>query len=185
MRTFVNLIVLATLIALIAGGVVRHREVAHRQAAVEAVRADVRRFQQVLHLKTVTGETPVNGRGWPTEIDPAWFGKNPPRNDLLSSNRPWLEIAPPIQASRTNPMVRVANNETIASFWYNPANGSIRARIPVTISDKKATELYNRINHESLRSIFDGIDEADAPQPADAAVTPKMASADEKPASSN
>jgi hypothetical protein len=51
----------------------------------------------------------------------------------------------------------MAFDRSIAAFWYNPANGVVRARVPVTISDQRATELYNRINGVFLTSIFEGL----------------------------
>ncbi|RMD62322.1 MAG: hypothetical protein D6824_06910 [Planctomycetota bacterium] len=57
--------------------------------------------------------------------------------------------------------MRVAVDESVASFWYNPGTGAVRARVPATVSDQRAVELYNRVNNTSLRSIFEG---AAAPQ---------------------
>lgn len=157
MRLLVDLVVLATLLAVIAGAVLHNRAVERERAAIQEVKQDLRRIEQALRVKAATGATEVNGRGWPIEIDPDWFPDNPPQNRLLTPDRPWLEIAPPEYAELIHPPVRMAFDRSIAAFWYNPANGVVRARVPVTISDLRATELYNRINSVSLSSIFEGL----------------------------
>ncbi len=157
MRLLVDLVVLATLLAVVAGAVLHNRAVDRERAAVQDVRADLRRIEQAIRVKAATGATEVNGRGWPFSIDPDWFPEDPPQNRLLTPDRPWLEIAPPEYASLQHPTIRMAFDRSIAAFWYNPANGVIRARVPVTISDKRATELYNRINTVALTSIFEGL----------------------------
>lgn len=155
MRTLVNLVVLATLLAVIAGTVLHLRTVARERAAIADVRDDVRRIERMLHLKAATGEVEVNGRGWPIDINPTWFGDSGPRNRLLSPDRPWLEIADAAQTSLIHPIIRQAYDRSIAAFWYNPATGAVRARVPVTISDARAVQLYNEINRVTLSSIFE------------------------------
>lgn len=169
MRLLVDLVVLATLLAIIAGAVLHHRAVSRERAAVQEVRSDIRRIEQELKMRAATGSVEVNGRGWPVEIDANWFGDNPPKNRLISTNRPWLEIAPPAHAELIHPSIRIAFDESVAAFWYNPANGIVRARVPQTVSDRRATELYNRINRVSLASIFENLTFPDRKKPGDAA----------------
>jgi hypothetical protein len=54
-----------------------------------------------------------------------------------------------------HPPVRLTLDDRMASFWYNPYQGVVRARVPVQVNDDAALELYNRINGCSLLSIFD------------------------------
>lgn len=171
MRILVDLVALLALLALVAGAALHHRAGDRQRAEVQSVRSAVGRLEQTLRIKAATGEVEVNGRGWPVDINPDWFGDDPPRNSLLSSGRPWLEIASSEPASLTNPAVRIAYDRSVAAFWYNPANGAIRARIPATVSDQRAVELYNRINGVALRSIFQGVGETGDSQqhPADPA----------------
>jgi len=37
-----------------------------------------------------------------------------------------------------------------AMFWYNPARGVIRARVPRTLSDADAVALYNDVNRTKV-----------------------------------
>jgi hypothetical protein len=46
----------------------------------------------------------------------------------------------------------MAIDNSVASFWYNPYQGVIRARVPIVISDRKA--LYNSVNRTRLDSIY-------------------------------
>lgn len=134
----------------------------------------VRRFEREVRVRAATDDVVINGRGWPVTIDPAWFAEAIPQNPLLSRDRPWVEVAPPDQAHRLHPESPVAFDSSVASFWYNPYNGVIRARVPHTLSDKQALELYNRVNGSALASIF-------APSPR--APTPATAIAGSEPAS--
>ena len=157
MRWLVDLVAAAMLLALTGGVVLHHRAVSREREAIVAVRDDVLRIERELRRRAATGEVEVNGRGWPIEIDPRWFGQDPPTNGLLPSDRPWIEIAPDADAALLHPVVRQSYSKAIAAFWYNPALGIVRARAPVTISDQRATELYNEINGVALTSIFEGL----------------------------
>jgi len=156
MRRLTDLLLGVTVVGLAAGAVVHSRKAATDEARVAATRSAVQRIETQIRLRAAAGEAEVNSRGWPTTIDPAWFDGAAPRNLLLKGRRPWLEIAPPEQADLQHPPVRVAVDETTASFWYNPGTGAVRARVPATVSDRRAVELYNRVNGASLRSIFEG-----------------------------
>src|SRR5690606_17969529 len=112
---------------------------------VQEVAADLARFRQVLAYKAASKQVEINGRGWPTTVDPEWFGGEPPRNPLVTPERPWVEIAPPDEAELSDPPVRMAISPLHASFWYNPYQGIVRARVPVSISDEKALRLYNAV----------------------------------------
>lgn len=139
---------------------------------IGAVAANVDRFRQVLAYRAAANEAEVNQRGWPVTVDPQWFNGDPPRNLLVSPERPWVEVATPNEAQLMDPPVRMTLDPKLASFWYNPYQGIIRARVPVSINDAKALSLYNAVNGTHLESIY-------APAPADDA---KQASATGQPA---
>lgn len=154
MRAIVNTLAGLTAAGLLAGiGLyqVRQRE---RTQLVAGVADDVKRFEQEIRFHAAADETELNSRGWPILIDPAWFGDDPPRNALLSSDRPWVEIAPPADGLLMHPRQRVAPGVRLAGFWYNPYQGVVRARVPQMISDQAAVELYNTINGTRITSIF-------------------------------
>lgn len=161
MRRIVDIAALLVLAAVIAG-VVWLRSERNREASLSAeVAAEVRRFEQEIQRRAATGTADVNARGWPVTVDPAWFGERPPRNGLVSPDRPWVEIARPEQSHLLHPEVRLAVDRSLAAFWYNPYQGLVRSRVPAALSDERALELYNRINRCALASIFQA--EAEAP----------------------
>jgi len=139
---------------------------------VRNISADLERFRQVLTFKAASNQAEVNARGWPVTVDPEWFNGDPPRNTMVSSDRPWLEIATRGEAAFMDPPIRMTIDNSIASFWYNPYQGVVRARVPIVISDHKALQLYNSINRTHIDSIY-GKDlpvEADATPPIDPAL---------------
>lgn len=110
--------------------------------------------QRMRYLKALE-QLELNEFGWPELIDPNWFGQEPPRNRMLASRHPWMEVASPLEYTLDHPVQRVAINERLAGLWYNPARGIIRARVPQTVSDEKTIELYNRVNGVVVTELFD------------------------------
>jgi len=157
MRWLVNTIAGLLTLSLAAGVVMHNRTERRERSAVAEVRADLRRLEKEIRRRGATGLVEVNGRGWPLTLDPSWFGDDPPVNRLLPPDRPWIEIAPPEHRDYLHPIVRQSYDEHVPAFWYNPALGIVRARVPVMVSDHLATELYNRVNNVALASIFEGL----------------------------
>lgn len=154
MRRLVDIAAVLLVLAVAAGVMYVRLDRQREEATVLAVMADVQRFQQEVQKRAATGESDNNARGWPVTIDPAWFAGNPPQNPLLSSDRAWVEVAPPEQAYLKHPEVRIAADSALAAFWYNPYQGIVRTRVPATMSDERALALYNRLNHCALASLF-------------------------------
>ena len=120
--------------------------------AVQKVATETERFRQMIAVRAAGSKADLNPRGSPKTIDPSWFTEGPPRNTLVTPGRPWVEIATEDEAQLSNPMIRMTVNPSLASFWYNPYQGIVRARVPVTISDREALDWYNTINGTSLDS---------------------------------
>jgi hypothetical protein len=121
---------------------------------IKEVAGGLRRFEQVLVFKGASKESEVSERGWPLTVDPHWFGAGPPQNLLVTPDRPWLEVATPEQATMSDPPLRVAIGTQVSAFWYNPYKGIVRARVPIAISDRRALELYNRVNGTNLDNLY-------------------------------
>jgi hypothetical protein len=155
MRVLVDSVVAMLLAAVLGGVLVYERADQERDEAVQSARESVRRIGEEIRLRAATGQTQLNGRGWPVTVDPEWFDRSIPQNLLLSADRPWLEIASPEEANLLHPPVRIATDRDVAAFWYNPGMGVVRARVPVQISDRSTTTLYNEINAADLDSIFE------------------------------
>jgi hypothetical protein len=155
MRFLFNFMVLVLLAALVVGGVWHVRKQRFDEDQIIMTLDSVREIQRIVSVQAGMQSTQTNGRGWPVTIDPAWFDDIIPRNHIVSQDRPWLEVAPPEHADYLHPTVRMTIGDDVAGFWYNPGNGIIRARTPVTVSDRLATEMYNAINDTYLKSIFE------------------------------
>lgn len=157
LRWAVNLAALVLLAGAVGLGwwAVQRAEV--ERGLLEQARSEVRRFEQTVKLQAATGVVnnpeQVNPRGWPVRVDPAWFGRGVPANPLLAGHA-WLEIAGPDEADLLHPPVRIATDPAVPAFWYNPALGIVRARVPVLVNDSATTAAYNRINGADLASIF-------------------------------
>ena len=136
------------------------------QSSIVATREALWDFHRTISLKVITKDVPENGRGWPRSIELAWFETSgrAPVNAVLSaadgpdnaSQRPWLDIAGPDEAELAHPKVRASIDGNVASFWYNPAKGIVRARVPIRITDIQTTQLYNAVNASSVASAIDG-----------------------------
>lgn len=131
---------------------------------VGRVADEVRRFELEIKLRSAAEGAKLTGRGWPETVDPEWFKGDPPRNTLLSADRPWVEVASVEQSHLMHPPVRIGTTNDIAGFWYNPYQGVLRARVPFTVNDEEAIRLYNRLNGTELASIFASWEELRPPE---------------------
>lgn len=148
---------LSTVIAAVALVVILARHFSgefRNEQQISSVKDSLRRFDQILAIRSASKDTAMTPKGWPTTIEVVWFDGDPPRNELVSPDRPWVEVAPPTEAHLKNPNVRIAADMRTASFWYNPYQGILRARVPFDISDEKARQLYNQVNGTSVNSIY-------------------------------
>ncbi len=175
LRNTVNFVTFVAALGLVGGLGAFHLKGNRSLEDVDELTADVREFEQMIKLRAATKDVELNGRGWPLTIDPGWFKGDAPRNPLLSPDRDWVEIAPPGDAHLCDPRIRIALDERFASFWYNPYQGIVRARVPMKINDSMTLELYNTVNGTALPSIFRVIGE---PDPTDRPLAPESAPAD-------
>lgn len=121
---------------------------------VEKTMIDAQRLEREVRFRAATKAVELNARGWPLTIDPAWFNDDAPMNRLLSDEHPWVEVASADQAGLTHPPVRIAVDNSIAGFWYNPFQGIVRARVPVSINDEQTTAVYNAVNQTNIPSVL-------------------------------
>jgi len=154
MRLVLNTVVALILVAVLGGVVYKDRVARDREAMEVQTQQEVRRFQQQVHLQAALEFSDSGVRGYPEMVKPAWFGGRLPRNALLKPGHPWLEIANEKEAALRHPRRCTAETDQMAAFWYNPANGIVRARVPAEITDEKALHLYNFINRSDLTSIL-------------------------------
>ncbi len=148
---------LAVLAASIVAGLIvaqRTNDALEDTRALETL-ASVERLKLEIHVRRALETAELNEMHWPVRPEPEWFGETVPGNELLDRNRPWLEIAPASQAALLHPPERVATDESVAAFWYNPYSGVVRARAPRRVTDRKSMELYNAINATVVSGLLD------------------------------
>lgn len=126
----------------------------NEERVIRQTEVAVQRLAQEIRLRAALGAVELNANGWPVTIDPKWFKGMIPRNMLAADDSPWLEIATPEEEQMDHPVIRLALDRSTASFWYNPSKGIVRARVGPTVSDRRALDLYNRINSAKLASVF-------------------------------
>lgn len=124
-----------------------------RAEAIDAAREALRAIEREVGVRAVLAGESSDEVAFPTSIDPRWFGDERPLNPLLEETRPWIEIAPAIDRGLRHPRSPVASDRASAMFWYNPANGIVRARVPEALAEADAIELYNRLNRTRLREL--------------------------------
>lgn len=157
MRRWIRLILI---LLLLGGAYAAHtwrRGADARQHALYSHTVAARRFlEREVRIRAATGQIELNGRGWPTTVDPAWFSDQPPLNPMVPGDHPWVEIASPHEEELSDPAIRQALTRDVAMFWYNPATGAVRARVGPSVTDAAAVDLYNRLNGSSVESLFAG-----------------------------
>jgi hypothetical protein len=154
MRLLLDTLVALMLAAILVGLVFHNHAGREGDQVRETTRIELRRFQQQIALQSTIAKVERTERGYPITVDPAWFQGSLPMNPLLGPEHPWVEIASAEQKNLMHPQERVASNKGLAKFWYNPAQGVVRARVPVGMSDAASLELYNFVNDTALTDLF-------------------------------
>lgn len=153
MRLVIDSLVALMLAGVLAGVILHHRQQNESAALADALRDNVRTFQRQITLEATLARVPLTDEGYPTTVDPEWFADGVPVNPLLNDGRPWVEVAGVSQRDLEHPIRKVARERDDAQYWYNPYNGIVRARVPSTLSDAVARELYNYVNDASVATM--------------------------------
>ena len=122
------------------------------QSDIEATRLEAAtrkeriRFAVELRVRSALAGATTTPSGWVHEVNPEWF-RAIPRNHLLPGSHSWLEIATPTQSRLRHPIKRAAEGPDDAAWWYNPATGDLRARVPGRGSTEATNALYAVVNN--------------------------------------
>ncbi|MDZ4753823.1 MAG: hypothetical protein SGJ11_04930 [Phycisphaerae bacterium] len=145
-------VLLVTAVAIIAVMIFDRRTSESRLVhAVEVTRGAVRLIQATLDLHVALGRESLDHVEYPSTIDPQWFSESVPNNELVGNGHPWMEVAVERDRGLLHPRdITVDGSRGGAMFWYNPARGVVRARVPRTLSDADAVALYNDVNRTKV-----------------------------------
>jgi hypothetical protein len=154
MRTLVNIVAVLLVAATALGLSVWAGVQAREELCLKQTRDSLTRLESEVRRRASLGGIELSATGYPMTIKPEWFEEDVPRHMLLDEARPWVEIAPSDEATLDHPPVRVDVIGGLAAFWYNPAKGVVRARVPASVSDRATLEMYNKINGSELETLF-------------------------------
>ncbi|MFM7053044.1 MAG: hypothetical protein ACKOYN_13075 [Planctomycetota bacterium] len=149
MRPIHAIIDLLVILVVAAGlGVALHmyQEDLEHKSAVESTQAALVSIEAELGIRAALADARLNEFGHLPQVDRDWFSGLEPRNALAPANAPWIDIATDAETEREHPRNPTFHGGRSASFWYNPAKGIVRARVPDQVSDAAARELYAQIN---------------------------------------
>lgn len=156
LRRIVDVVALGLCLVVVALVFIQQTRNESVESVVTQTELSLAQFHSVLKVQATTSGVAVNGRGWPNTIEGHWFEDDPPRNHLLTGDRPWVELAPAEDADRDHPADPVAfdrDGVKAASFWYNPYRGVVRARVAPQINEHETLALYNRVNGVFLATL--------------------------------
>lgn len=178
MRVIVDTLILALLVAMVAGAALYLHGEQRDLDKCELVHASLKRmYEQALFQGTLEPMPPESG--FPSQIRRDWFAGSPPLNPLAPKDQPWVDVAPP-DDRLDHPPDPVLNSSKQGGFWYNPQRGVFRARVPAQITDQATLELYNLANRSALKMLPSG-DTSRAAVPLDPSLEPSAAEAASKP----
>ncbi len=89
---------------------------------------------------------------FPAEIDPTWFeGSVLPTNPFFPNAETTFEIVD--RPNLTHPRNKV--NSSLGAFWYNRANGIVRARVSAQETNSGTLELYKEVHGSRIEHLGD------------------------------
>lgn len=139
--SLLELVVVIVIIGVVAAIAIPRVQGFQDRAKVRALTETVRRINMKLADEWVaTGE-------FPPTLDLTWLSGGSPENPLLPGEV-GLEIASDRHHEHPDPLVWKSGGRP---WWYNPANGMFRARVPPQGSQADTVMLYNAVNGANVR----------------------------------
>ena len=145
--TLVELVVVVMVIGILVAIVAQKIPGIHRDARTAAAADSVRMMQDAIDVETArTGAIPL-------DVDPEWFSSHRlPANPFASNPAIIVQVDATGDATMEHPRDKVylANGSADGAFWYNPANGTIRARVEQRKTNAQTITLYNEVNRSDV-----------------------------------
>ncbi len=153
MRPLIDSMIIVMILVIIIGSVQYHHQLARKERDMQTVRQGLESIGKTLEFQGALWQTQEDeSRLYPPLVRPDWFRGTPPQNTLVTGDRPWMDIAP-VEDYQDHPPNPLVTGPDQAAFWYNPALGVVRARVPRQVTDRLTLELYNRVNGTWLSSL--------------------------------
>ena len=94
---------------------------------------------------------------WPVAIDPLWFvDRRVPANTAAPGERRLVNNNAAADSGKLHPTVKAMQSTPpfIAAWWYNPHNGTVRARVREHADAAETLASYNDLNGTSITSLI-------------------------------
>lgn len=140
--TLIEILIVVVILGILAAAVIPEFSDAADDARINATAA-IRASTQRL----VTAERARTG-DWPAAIDGSMFeGLSLPEHPGNSFGVPAFQVV--TAAGTSHPTNKVLKGGVAGAFWYNTADGIVRARMPDMGSAESTMDAYNRVNNSS------------------------------------
>ncbi|MFN3167465.1 MAG: hypothetical protein ACE37H_10425 [Phycisphaeraceae bacterium] len=151
MRIMIDSLIGLMLVAVVVAVVMLHHERRAGEQSVAEVQNALQRLHDQAAYHSALQSAMAGQETLLVHMHDAWFGQDVPVNELVSEDRPWIDLAPPGDAG-VHPPDPIATDPKQAGFWYNPTTGVFRARVAPAGSEAETLALYNRVNGTSLEA---------------------------------
>lgn len=163
MRLLIDSLIAVMLIGILAAVLLHHRHAQQQVEQYRQVHQALAALREQALYQAALREAASEEQTYPQEIDRAWFGAHLPINTVAPADHPWMDVAPEGD-THDHPPDPVLISKEQAGFWYNPALGVFRARVPQQVTAQETLTLYNRVNGTALLSLPVSDDPARQPQ---------------------
>ena len=155
--TLVELLIVVAILAILSVVALPRFGGERTRAVASALQANVTCLAMMVEIEHQKGDG-----AWPPAIDEAWFagGILPLHPDNLAGV-PKVEVAH--QPGRLHPRSKILVSNSPGAYWYNAAEGVVRARVKEQASLLETLALYNEVNQSHLASLSEGAAPAGGP----------------------
>lgn len=137
--TLVEVLIVVIIIGILAAAVVPQFTDAAQDARLSTTAELVRAIQRKL------SEQRVRAGAWPATIEASWFeGMQLPEHPENDMGEPTIHVLS--AAGTSHPTNKVLKAGVGGAFWYNPAEGVIRARVADQGTSAATLDAYNAVN---------------------------------------
>ena len=146
MRVNPTTLTLLTLLAIAFGTWTHFEESARERDLIANTSLARQRIVSEVRLRSALAGAEISRHGWVRGINPAWFPEGRPLNPwFLNRDQLWIDVDSRADSARLDPESIEASRHD-AGWWYNPANGVIRARVPAQKTSQATRDLYESVN---------------------------------------